>query len=159
MATSPPPTSARSYWPIASRTSWRRSRPWTTGARARPAAPPRGLVLVDDVLRLVGRVADLVLDRAARPVDLALVLQAVVAGQRAGGLLDAALGLVCIAVAHRGLLSPGTRMAYPDRPAIQSSPRRPSAIRSPSASNTAWSSSVPGRSSTSTSVSAAGCAP
>src|SRR3954466_201803 len=57
---------------------------------------------VDDVLDLVGRAADRVLGLARRLVDLALVLQALVAGQVAGGFLGAALQVVLRPVTHRG---------------------------------------------------------
>jgi hypothetical protein len=51
---------------------------------------------VDDVLRLVGDLVDRVLGLAGRPIGLALALQVLVAGEIAGGLLDAPLGLVRI---------------------------------------------------------------
>jgi hypothetical protein len=42
---------------------------------------------IDGVLHLVGGLADLVLDRAAGPVDLALVLEVVIVGEITGGFL------------------------------------------------------------------------
>ena len=86
----------------------------STSACLRAAAPRRrrlplgGLssvvVGVDDVLGLVGRTADRVLHRTGGPVDLALVLEPVVARQRARSLLDPALGVVLRSVTHVVLL-------------------------------------------------------
>src|SRR5437870_844360 len=73
-----------------------------------PAAPEgrRALrsVLADDVLGLVGGIADLVLDLARCAVDLALVLEVLVVRQVAGGFLHTALCLVGSTVAHPALL-------------------------------------------------------
>ena len=68
------------------------------------AAPRRrgGSVLAQQILRLVGDAADGVLDLARRAVDLALVLEILVAGQIAGCFLHAALGLVHRSIGHVG---------------------------------------------------------
>src|SRR3954451_10541337 len=71
-----------------------------------PDPTPRGRrsVLAERALDRVGGVADLVLDRAGGPVDPALVLEGVVAGQAPGGVRDASLVLVGGSVPGRGLL-------------------------------------------------------
>src|SRR4051794_30426152 len=65
-----------------------RLRPLPDVPHAAPAA------LLQRVLHLVGRVADLLLDRGRRLVDLALVLEAVIAGERSAGLLQTAAGIL-----------------------------------------------------------------
>src|SRR3954469_12236098 len=61
---------------------------------------PGRSVSLERVLCAVGDVAHLVLDRAARLVDLALALKVLIARQVACGLLDVALRLVSCAVTH-----------------------------------------------------------
>src|SRR5690349_11765703 len=75
--------------------------------RVRARGEPQTSVFVHQVLDLVGQLLDAVLGLAARLVDLALVLEVLVAGQVAGCLLDAALGLVGIVrcICHRFPLS------------------------------------------------------
>src|SRR4051812_5080104 len=83
------------------------------GSRRLARRPSRRSVLVDDVLELVARVADLVLDRAGGLVDLALALEAVISGEVSPGFLHAALEIVSAAVAHDVLPSLAVDMAYP----------------------------------------------
>src|SRR4051812_18351850 len=88
------------------------------GAAPRAAGAARGarrLVLGDDVLDLVAGVAGGVLHAAGGAIDLALVLQALVVGQVAGGFLRAALEVVCGPVTHA--VSSFGRMPGPTRTA------------------------------------------
>src|SRR5580698_3064496 len=59
------------------------------------------LVVIQQVLGFLGDAVDFVLDRGLGTVSRALVLEVVVADEAAGGLLEAALALVRILIAHR----------------------------------------------------------
>src|SRR3954454_13804957 len=74
---------------------------WTNFMRALGAAARASvLVLAKELLSLVGDAADGVLDLARGAVDLALVLEILVAGQVPGGLLDPSLGVIRRSVRH-----------------------------------------------------------
>src|SRR6478609_3435559 len=82
----------------------------------------RSSVLADGVLDLVAGVADLVLDRAGRAIDLALALEVLVAGHVTGRFLRVTLELVCGSVAHGGLLSSGHPWPTHDCDAVMRAP-------------------------------------
>src|SRR3954452_22712677 len=67
---------------------------WRPPAPHRRRKPVAVSVLVQRVLHLVGRVADLLLEPAGGLVDLALALEIVVTRQVARRFLDVALGLI-----------------------------------------------------------------
>src|SRR5262249_16765486 len=69
--------------------------------------------LVDELLALLLRLLDLVLERGASAIGLALALEVLVVGQVAGGFLDSTLEIVLLAL-HCSLLERVT-MVFPTR--------------------------------------------
>src|SRR3954452_5124770 len=98
------------HTPTAPFDAWRPDRD-----RRGPAGRAARSVLVDDGLGVVADVVGCVLPVALGPIDLAFVLEALVAGQIAGGFLHAALGLVGLAVSHVSLLGGSVSRRWPTR--------------------------------------------